>query len=339
MDIAQTAERSAGKREQLRGRFCVLSIFQGKFWITQNKKLMPSDSRTTLNVNTAEQAAGIIPATANDGDIFDDYQCIKREHNKIAWASAPESIEQIAEVAEQTKKDNYMENKNEYICIISATVLHGLVTYLKLGSMPHIALEYIDKISITAFCLWAIYGAILYIVAQKWVKEEKSRINFIKAVVFGFCTAITKGIIDFIVARLTLKIESVMLLVVIDGVETFIFGMLLISVVICFWGKKRIICMFDKFMVELTLVGVTILLYVIMLGSYFWQNAKAIDQFSATAEEIRNLDYHFAYRIVDGNVYCYVLFYIFFWNLLRSATQDVTEKQIGVNKEQIDESK
>lgn len=214
-----------------------------------------------------------------------------------------------------------MKIKMEYMCMICVTVLHGILTYCKLGSMPYIALEFINKVSITAFCIWAIYGAIVFMIAQKWVAKEKRKICIAQAIVFGICIAILKGGIDFITARLTTGIQSSMIVVVIDGVVTFLFGIVLMSLAVCTFAKQRKLGPLDKIKIELSVTAGVIALYIIMVGAFFWQNAQAIKKFSASAEEIQNLDFYFAVKIADGNVCFYVLFYIVFWHLLRKATQ------------------
>ena len=206
-----------------------------------------------------------------------------------------------------------MNKTSEYICIITATILHGIITYFVLGSMPHISFIYFHKTSIIAFCMWAVYGTLLSFTAQKLQKPKLHIKHFLLAFLFGIGTAISKGLLDFIIAKLIINIDKVMVVAVIDGLVNLIFGVLLIILTRLFFTKTKIVWKTGNSTIALSFVIITIALYAFILSFYFIQNNRTIEKISATYEEIQNLDYYFAFKITDMNVLFYVLLYILFW--------------------------
>ena len=206
-----------------------------------------------------------------------------------------------------------MDKKTEYICAITATVLHGIITYFILGSMHLISFIYFHKTSIIAFCMWAVYGAILCFILQKRQNKKLHTIHFLSTILFGIGTALSKGLLDFIITKLIINIDKVMIIAVIDGLVTLLFGVILFSIITIFFNKSKIVWKNDFSIIALVFIIISIALYVFILSFYFIQNSRAIEKFSATIEEIQNLDYYFAFKIVDINVLFYVLLYILFW--------------------------
>ena len=215
-----------------------------------------------------------------------------------------------------------MENKEkEYISIIILTLLHGLYTYCALGKMPYIALGIFEWVSMSAFLMWTIYSMGLYLIVQKWiVQEDNMKKQYILAVLFGIISAFVKGGIDFIVEKLVNHLKSVIKLACLDEATTFIFFILLSCVLLRVIARKKI-CYKKKIKLPLSILIVILISYLAFVGNYLWQNQAAIEVFNANEEEIFNLDYHFGMKILDGNVWFYIIFYIIFWWFMRRLTE------------------
>lgn len=208
-----------------------------------------------------------------------------------------------------------LKKEINYLCIIVATLLHGLITYLELGSMPYISLLNINKVAIIAFLIWMFYGITLGYVTQTWIVNETiSYKRYLKSIVFGIVVALGKGILDLVTSLITQNIESAMVLAVIIGSLTMIFGAVIMIAVVFLFARKKVDFTFSKIVKKgaMVLLGI-VMIYIIIIGNYFRQNQQAILRFDATLEEIQNLDYHFAFKILNGNIIMYVLFYIVFW--------------------------
>lgn len=222
-----------------------------------------------------------------------------------------------------------MENKQkEYVSIVIITLLHGLYTYCALNKIPHISFMVFDNISIRAFLMWLIYGMCLYLIVQKWViQADNMKRHCILSLGFGLISALVKGSIDFWIAKVSDNLESVIISVCMDEATTFIFFMLLTCILIIFIAKRKIHFDIRRVKVPLTILLGIVLSYVGFVIRYVHQNQTAIIAYDATEEQIFNLDYHFGMKILDGNVWFYVIFYITFWWFMRRLTEKTEEKQ------------
>lgn len=215
-----------------------------------------------------------------------------------------------------------MENKEkEYISIVIITLLHGIYTYCALGKIPHISFAVFDNISICAFFLWMIYSACLYLIVQRWIIQTDSiKRQCIWSVVFGVISAFIKGGIDFGIGKIGDYLQSVIKSVCLDEVTTFIFFILLTYVLFGVIAQKRIHCK-KNIRLPLCVLIAIVMCYIAFVCNYLWQNQAAIERFNANEEEIFNLDYHFGMKILDGNVWFYIIFYITFWWFMRRLTE------------------
>lgn len=221
-----------------------------------------------------------------------------------------------------------MENKEkEYLGIIIITLLHGIYTYVGLGGMPYIAFGILSKITIGAFCVWMIYGMVLYLITQKWIIQvDITARHCVIAIVFGGITASVKGSIDWVVDKLQIFLKSVIKMAYIDQITTILFGMLLMIVLIVFVAKRKIHFDIKRVKVPMCILIITVLSYVALVMNYLHLNQVAIRTYNATEEEMYNLDYHFGVKIIDKNVWFYIIFYIVFWWFLRRLTEKAEER-------------
>lgn len=203
------------------------------------------------------------------------------------------------------------------VCI--TTIVFGAVTYLTIGT-PHISFIDWDYISIIAFVLWTFYGTVLYLVVQKR-KMGIGRLC-LQAVLFGLLTAVAKGIIDFVEAILTANLKSMIMIkvVCIDQIVTFVFGILLMFFLHVVVAKKRILFRVPNVSVPLALLITTLGVYILFIVNYMMQNNKKMISYQADVEAASRFDYFFALKIVDGNTWFYVAFYIFFWWFMERIT-------------------
>ena len=104
------------------------------------------------------------------------------------------------------------------------------------------------------------------------------------------------------------------------------FGMLLMTVLIVFIAKRKIHFDIKRIKVPMCILIITVLSYVAVVINYIHQNQTAIRAYHATEEQIYNLDYHFGVKILDKNVWFYIIFYIVFWWFLRRLTEKIEEK-------------
>ena len=216
-----------------------------------------------------------------------------------------------------------MENKEkEYVGIIIITLLHGIYTYIDLGRMPHISFGIFDRISVGAFVLWMIYSIFLYMIVQGWmIQTDEILKQSIFAILFGITSATVKGCIDLGVTKLSDYLQSIIKLAYIDQITTVLFGMLLMTVLIVFIAKRKIHFDIKTIKVPMCILIITVLSYVAVVINYIHQNQAAIRAYHATEEQIYNLDYHFGVKILDKNVWFYIIFYIAFWWFMRRLTE------------------
>lgn len=222
-----------------------------------------------------------------------------------------------------------MENKyKEYGSIIVITLLHGIYTYEFLGGMPYIAVGIVSKITVGAFLMWLIYGLIIYLITQKWIIQTNITIKHcVIALGFGVGTAVIKAGVDFGIEKLINSLKGFITMAYIDEATTFIFFMLLTYILLVFVAKKKIHFDIKKVKVPLTVLVGIVLSYVGLVVHYVHQNQTAIIEYDATEEQIFNLDYYFGMKILDMNVWFYVVFYITFWWFMRRMTEKTEEKQ------------
>lgn len=221
-----------------------------------------------------------------------------------------------------------MENKEkEYLGIIIITLLHGIYTYIELGRMPHISFGIFDRISVGAFVMWMIYSMILYVIVQMWMNQTHNILKqSIIAILFGTISATVKGCLDLGVTKLSDYLQSIIKLAYIDQITTILFGMLLMTFLIVFVAKRKIHFDIKRVKVPMCILIITVLSYIVVVINYIHQNQAAIRDYNATEEQIYNLDYHFGLKILDKNVWFYVVFYIAFWWFMRRLTEKSEEK-------------
>lgn len=222
-----------------------------------------------------------------------------------------------------------MNNKRlEYILVIVLTWLHGMVTVFTLGYMPVVQVEYLlalDKWAIIGFGLWAVYGAGLYFVAQISRLNATNILTYsIKAALFGLATAGTKSVFDYIGTKVTAEV-TMKVVAVSDGVVSLLFGVLMIFIIHTVVSKKKVSFSFSKAGLPLMFIIGAILVYIIVVATCYSENYKAIETFNATVEEIQNLDFHFARKILKANPILFELGYIFFWWFMNRLTEEKTQ--------------
>lgn len=221
-----------------------------------------------------------------------------------------------------------MENKEkEYLGIVIITLLHGIYTYIDLGGMPYIAFGILSRINISTFLMWVTYGLVLYLITQMWIIQANITVkHWVLAVVFGGMTAITKGSIDWIVEKLRISYNSVITIAYTDQITTILFGILLIVVLLIVVAKRKIYFDIKRIKVPMCILIITVMSYVAFVLNYLHQNQIGIQRYNATEEQISNLDYHFGMKILDGNVWFYIIFYITFWWFMRRLTEETEEE-------------
>ena len=221
-----------------------------------------------------------------------------------------------------------MENKEkEYLGIIIITLLHGIYTYVELGGMTYIAFGILSIINVSTFMTWVIYGMVLYLITEKWIIQANIKVkNCVIAIVFGGIPAVIKGGIDWVVDELQLYANSVIKMAYIDLISTIFLGMLLMTFLIVFVAKRKIYFDIKRVRVPMCILIITVLSYIVVVINYIHQNQAAIRTYNATEEQIYNLDYHFGLKILDKNVWFYVVFYIAFWWFMRRLTEKSEEK-------------
>lgn len=214
-------------------------------------------------------------------------------------------------------------NEIEYISVIAVTILHGIFTGVMLGGMPLVSLTELTQTNIAGICVWLFYGASLYALVRLYKCQNKRKIIIcVQAVGFGIVTALAKGCIDYYMARLMERVQfSMMQVACFDELVTVVFGMILmLSLMLLISGRKPY-CNRKSALLPLGMIIMMVIIYICMVTSYFFQNRKAIAAFDANFEEIQSLDYHFAFKILDINVWFYITIYILFWWLLHMVTE------------------
>lgn len=221
-----------------------------------------------------------------------------------------------------------MENKEkEYVGVIIITLLHGIYTYIDLGGMPYIAFGILSRINVSTFIMWVIYGLVLYLITQMWIIQTNITVKHcVLAIVFGGMTAIIKGSIDWIVEKLRISSNSVIKIAYTDQITTIVFGILLMVVLLLFIAKRKIHFDIKRIKVPMCILIITMLSYVAFVLNYLHQKQIGIQRYNATKEQISNLDYYFGMKILDGNVWFYIIFYIAFWWFMRRLTEKTEER-------------
>lgn len=220
----------------------------------------------------------------------------------------------------------------EYSCIIIMTIVHGIFTYRFLGSMPYIAFGILSKVTISAFFMWVIYGITLYLITQKWVMQNNITVRCcIRTCGFGIIVAIIKEGFDLVVEKSRGLSASVIKIVVTDQITNFVFGILLIVFLFLVVAKRRV--SFSKKSVRAPFCTVIAILvgYVAVIGSYLYKIQIETKEYNRTEVEICSLDHYFGMKILDINVWFYVIFYIVFWWFMRRLTKSPEESR-GVEK-------
>lgn len=220
-----------------------------------------------------------------------------------------------------------MENREkEYISLVIITLIHGIYTYCALGKLPHISLMVFSSIGIKAFLMWTIYSMCLYLVIQKWVMQSQNmKKQYLLSIFFGIVSALLKGGIDFLKAKLGDYLKSVIISACLDEATTVIFFVLLTCVLLFIIGKKKVHFNIKNVKVPLCLLVIWVVSYGVFVGNYLWQNQQAIKAFNANEQERFNLDYHFGRKILDGNVWFYIIFFLLFWWFMRRLTKEENE--------------
>lgn len=221
-----------------------------------------------------------------------------------------------------------MENKEkEYLGIVIITLLHGIYTYIDLGGMPYIAFGILSRITVGAFVMWVIYGMVLYLITVMWIIQANTTVKHcVLAVVFGGMTAIIKGSIDWIMGKLQIFSNSVITIAYTDQITTILFGILLMVVLLIVVAKRKIHFDIKRIKVPMCILIITVMSYVAFVLNYLHQNQIGIQRYNATEEQISNLDYHFGMKILAGNVWFYIIFYITFWWFMRRLTEETEEE-------------
>lgn len=215
------------------------------------------------------------------------------------------------------------KTKIEYLCVVAATWFHGMLTAFSLGSMPRIAIQNLlvgESIAVGVFILWTLYGMSLYLVIKFCQNGFKNvSLQIVTSIFFGIFTALMKSGFDFVEDKVTYG-ATMKAIAIIDEVDTIVFGMLLMVVLHLIVARKRIYFDWKKVSWSLGFFVGTIAVYSFIVCRMFIDNQKAIEMYSATAEEIQNLDFHFAFKILSVNPVIYVVAYIFFWWFMNRAT-------------------
>ena len=220
-----------------------------------------------------------------------------------------------------------MENREkEYISLVIITLIHGIYTYCALGKMPYISFGIFDEISVGAFLLWVIYGMCLYLITQVWIIEKDNiKKQCALSIVFGVVSVFLKGSIDYGIGELYEYLQSVIAGACLDEATTVIFFVLLTCVLLFIIGKKKVHFNIKNVKVPLCLLVIWVVSYGAFVGNYLWQNQQAIKAFNANEQERFNLDYHFGRKILDGNVWFYIIFFLLFWWFMRRLTKEENE--------------
>lgn len=221
-----------------------------------------------------------------------------------------------------------MENKEkEYLGIVIITLLHGIYTYIDLGGMPYIAFGILSRITVGAFVMWVIYGMVLYLITVMWIIQANTTVkHWVLAIVFGGMTAIIKGSIDWTMGKLQIFSNSVITIAYTDQITTILFGILLMVVLLIVVAKRKIHFDIKRIKVPMCILIITVMSYVAFVLNYLHQNQIGIQRYNATEEQISNLDYHFGMKILAGNVWFYIIFYITFWWFMRRLTEETEEE-------------
>lgn len=214
-------------------------------------------------------------------------------------------------------------NEIEYISVTVVTILHGIFTGVMLGGMPLVSLTELTQTNIAGICVWLFYGAILYVLVHLFKCQNKRKIIIcVQAVGFGILTALAKGCIDYCMARFMERVQLRMMQVAcFDEIVTVVFGAAIMSCLMFLISGRKLHYRKSAWL-PLGMIIMLVVMYICMVTSYFFQNRKAIAAFDANFEEIQNLDYHFAFKILDLNVWFYVIIYILFWWFLRTVTEE-----------------
>jgi len=220
-----------------------------------------------------------------------------------------------------------MDTIKEYSLICAATIVHGIITKLFLGSMPIVLPEEFNETFILAFSLWVIYTALLYFVMQVFVMKANNYLKqCIYAILFGIGAALFKILLDFILEKLAISMENVLMSSFMNGIDTCLFGILIMIFLFLVIGKQRLEIQKSKMefpvIILLCLAGI----HLIALFYNNYQMQGAIERYNATAEQINNLDFYVAFKMLDVNVIIYILFYPTLWWLLRRCTRSEKEQ-------------
>lgn len=210
----------------------------------------------------------------------------------------------------------------EYGFVLGLNIIFGMVTVTFLGGMPYIPLNPMSYGTVAAFVMWFIYGVILCEITVVFVCKL-SGLKYLRwSVLFGVVVAFIKTFGDFLVGKIFPQSISMKGAAIKDEIVTTLFLLLLVSFLLFVVAKKKIKLKNIKIPKSFYLIIVMVVLYVAFVVNYYTQNRLAIEKFEATTKEIQNLDFHFAFKILNGNVWFFIILITAYWISVRQITKE-----------------
>lgn len=215
-----------------------------------------------------------------------------------------------------------MSNRVKEGCwVVILTVLHAIFTVLVLREMPFIVFYHMRASALVALGLWTAYVAGMYIVTL--VFEGKKAIagkDVYKAIGVGLLMAILKGIIDTVWDRAgALYTDQGRYIVLEIQGQVLLFGIILFVVLQIIVARKRIVFDLKKAMAPVVAMAIVLVVYIVQvcnnLGDY-----TAYKHYATTEVQLYNLDMYITHKILNHNIWSYVLLYICFWWFMQRIT-------------------
>lgn len=161
--------------------------------------------------------------------------------------------------------------KTAYI-VFMVTVVHGIIALLFLRGIPHISIKHIDGFIIYSSGIWLFLSSAFYCIMQILIIEKNKIKHCIFALVFGCISVLFKSLLDFLQAQAGSLFDRLIATTILDEISTFIFGILLMSVLFFVVGKHKWRKDWKKRIAKpITMIAVLIIVYLCMWFNNFYE--------------------------------------------------------------------
>jgi hypothetical protein len=203
--------------------------------------------------------------------------------------------------------------------VIALTLCHAAITVCNLGSMPFIVFYHIRKTGLIALVLWTLYAVILYLLSIRFSDNRILTVkDFPKAIIFGVLFSLSMGIVETVIDRIFALFPYAPIALAIETqVEVLVVGLLLFSFLQCKVLKRKACFKKSNLKVPLTAIVIVIVIYAAQVIQEFLKYREVAKDLQPYTTEWYNVETYYGCRILNHNIWSYVVLYFLFWWLIQ----------------------